>query len=44
MKELGPTFKDNCLMGAFPYMVATREAKKGSDNSIIKMWTFVAEV
>lgn len=48
MNELGPTFKDNCLIGVFSYMVPNREAKKGSDNCVImqpqRIRTFVAEL
>lgn len=48
MNELGPTFKDNCLIGVFSCMVPNREAKKGSDNCIImqpqRIRTFVAEL
>lgn len=48
MTELGPTFKDNCLIGAFSYAVGSWGPEKGSDNSVImrlqQICTFVAEL
>lgn len=48
MTELGPTFKDNCLIGAFSYAVGSWGPEKGSDNSVImwlqQIYAFVAEL
>lgn len=48
MNELGPTFKDNCLIGVLSYGAHSQGPKKGSDNSVIMqpkwIWTFVAEL
>lgn len=48
MTELGSTFKDNCLIGAFSYAVGSRGPEKASDNSVItrlqQIYAFVAEL
>lgn len=48
MTELGPTFKDNCLIGVFSYAVGSWGPEKGSDNSVIirlrQIYAFVAEL
>lgn len=48
MTELGPTFKDNCLIGVFSYAVGSWGPEKGSDNSVImrlqQIYAFAAEL
>ena len=48
MTELGPTFKDNCLIGVFSYAVGSWGPGKGSDNSVImrlqQIYAFAVEL